>query len=66
MQIINWHPVATSLPDSDITVMVALDGDSEPVWMAHFDGAAWISVSDGTDITAEVTHWADIPEGPES
>jgi Protein of unknown function (DUF551) len=58
-----WIPVAERLPDDDITVMIALDGD-EPVWMGWHDSAdGWYSV-DATPLRQRVTHWMPMPEGP--
>lgn len=61
---ITWRPVAEGLPDSDITVLVAIDTTtphSEPVWLGYLDGDEWRDV-EGDVIT--VTHWAPMLDGP--
>jgi len=61
---ITWHPVAERLPDSDITVMLAIEGVSEPTWPGFWDGRAWRYVSGGI-VAGRVTDWADMPAGPQ-
>ena len=59
---INWNPVASSLPDDDTTVLVALD-DKE-VYTAYRDGGIWRAI-DSSPIADEcVTHWAHMPASP--
>ena len=58
-----WTPVATKLPDDDLTVMIALD-DGE-VWMGFHDGDVWRDIS-GITPAAKVTHWMDVPEHPDA
>lgn len=61
---ITWvNAVAPDLPDADMTVLVEIDGESEPVWLGFFDGTAWRSVSDGDIFAGTVTGWADMPTG---
>lgn len=55
-----WISVDDCLPDSDITVLVCMTDQSEPVWLGYHDGEKWLSL-EGSEIT--VTHWSDIP-GP--
>lgn len=60
---IQWIPLASSYPDADITVLVHCPGATDPVWLGFFDGEIWRDV--GADpMDHEVTHWADLPEGP--
>ncbi len=56
-----WTPVAKSLPDADIVVLLALD-DGE-VWPGYLDGDGWCYVT-ADPIGARVTHWMDMPEAP--
>lgn len=57
-----WTPVAESLPDDDTTVLIACKGN-EPVWLGYHDVADWYN-TEGEPITSLVTHWQDMPEGP--
>ena len=58
-----WVSVSLALPDDDCTVMVAIKGDSEPVWLGYIDGGIWTNV-DGSPIANPVTHWQHLPAGP--
>lgn len=60
---ITWNAVGDRLPDADLTVLVAIRGCDEPIWLGYFDGDGWLSI-DGTVI--DVTNWSDMPSGPES
>lgn len=65
---ITWHPVAEGLPDADLTVLLALDG--EDTCAGFLDGER----ADGTPLWRDTTaidlhghtiaHWADMPKGP--
>lgn len=63
-ELITWTP-ATTLPDSDETVLIAIDGESEPIWIGYHDGEQWL-LADGAEIVGTVTHWARFPEGPKT
>ena len=55
-----WIAVDDRLPDDDTTVLVS--GPNDDVWIGWHDGdGGWKSV-DASPI--EVTHWAEMPEGP--
>lgn len=55
-----WIPVIESLPDDDLTVILAVDG--EP-WTGFRDGEGWRYVS-GDPCEGNVTHWCEFPEVP--
>lgn len=59
-----WIPVGERLPDDDLTVMVACKDSDEPVWLGYHDETGWVSATDGAPITGLVTHWKQMPEGP--
>lgn len=56
-----WIPVEQSLPDDDMTVLIALD-DGE-VWTGFLDAGQWRFVSADL-VEARVTHWMEFPEPP--
>jgi len=61
-----WIACQDRLPDDDITVMIFMPGQSEPVWLGYHDGSYWYDVS--SDLIAwekvEVSHWMPLPRGP--
>lgn len=61
---ITWHDVNDRLPGVGITVLARTDDDELPVWPAYlrYDGE-WNHCD--TSATCEVSHWADMPKGPE-
>lgn len=59
---ITWYAVTDHLPDDEMTVLVFRPETSEPVWVGFRAGDQWRSV-DGFPFES-VTHWADLPEGP--
>ena len=62
---IAWISTTESLPDSEIIVLISIPSPSEPVWFGYHDGDQW-RTSDGMSMAYEVTHWAELPEGPKS
>jgi hypothetical protein len=67
-EIINWIATVDELPDEGVIVLLYTTGDGEPVWPGYFDevsahGYIWRS-ADGMEIEG-VTHWAEMPGGPE-
>ena len=65
-----WIPVEDELPDTDRTVLV-FGGELETVWLGWYERAkegaelgVWRDVS--ADVIAGITHWAEVPEGPEA
>jgi len=59
---LTWTPTDVSLPDDDMTVLVALD-DGE-VWPAFLDGETWRYVTDDPIEDARVLFWMHIPAHP--
>lgn len=71
LESIVWHDVDDRMPDSDYTVMAAIDPKRAEPWdydltfEAYYDGEAWIEAATGaTVIDGAVTHWAHKPVGP--
>jgi hypothetical protein len=60
---IRWIPVSDEYPDADATVLVSIDGGSEPVWLGWSDGKRWYDACDGDEFDGRVTHWAKLPLG---
>ena len=59
---ITWHRPAEQLPDDTITVLINIEGGSEPVWLGYRDGRRWREV--GSDLIAGgVVAWAHLPKG---
>lgn len=61
---LEWKDVNDSMPDSDETVLVFHEDAPDPVWLAYYDGTRWVSV-DGMPLEDAVTHWAQMPGGPQ-
>ena len=61
-ELLRWHDVGTELPDAEITVLVELSGDSEPVWLGYWTGGRWLNI-EGLPFAGQVTGWADMPAG---
>ncbi|TWU18021.1 DUF551 domain-containing protein [Allorhodopirellula heiligendammensis] len=61
-EVIRWIDASEQLPDADIDVMVKIDDESVPIWIGHHDGEVWY-VDDSWH--EAVTHWAEMPFGPE-
>lgn len=60
-----WTPVGEQLPDDDVSVMIALEGEhGEPVWIGFHDDAGWHSATDAAPLGDMVTHWKNIEAGP--
>jgi len=58
---VTWRRVDRSLPDDELTVLLALaDGE---VWTGFRDAGQWRYVS-ADPIDAAVTHWAEFPLPP--
>ena len=58
---IKWISVDDEMPDDEMTVLIAGD---ELVWIAYHDAGDWI-FDNGSKCTQRVTHWAEMPEGPQ-
>lgn len=59
---IEWYLVEDSLPDSDITVLIACPEESDPVWIGAYSDEEdeWVTV-EGVPIV--VSAWAEMPKG---
>lgn len=59
-----WIPITESLPDANLTVLIATDPayHDEPVWFGYLDADGWKEVSGEP---AFVTAWQDLPEPPQ-
>lgn len=62
MQIDDWTPVATSLPDDDTLVLLAF-GNGE-VWPGVLDSGTWRDTSALPLASDQVTHWMHFPPAP--
>ncbi len=63
-ELIAWIACDSSLPDSDISVLIRMpEGSDDRVWIGYHDGEGWVS-AEGFRV-GHVTHWADLPQGPE-
>lgn len=63
-EVLDWHEVASNdLPDADLTVIVRLRNNEEPVWLGYCDGHDWRDL-DGQPV--DVVRWADMPLGGEA
>jgi hypothetical protein len=60
MTAVNWIPVGVDLPDDDMLVLVAVDGE---VWPAFRDSGRWLDAT-AFPLSGAPTHWADLPEPP--
>ena len=60
---ITWFPTTEKLPEDDRNVLVYVPGLAEPVWPANYDEGVW-RWDCGMPIPKQVTHWAEMPEGP--
>lgn len=57
-----WIADSDRLPDDEQTVLVAMVGESEPVWLGYHEGDQWWSVD---HVCINVTHWMPLPPAPE-
>lgn len=64
-ELLEWHDVRTSMPDSEITVLVwTRDERGDADWCsAWWSGEQWIDCASGGIVELDVTHWAQ-PDGP--
>ncbi|MCV2349308.1 hypothetical protein [Paucibacter sp. Y2R2-4] len=63
-ELITWnHLPEAGFPDSDTTVLVALEGADEPTWFGYWDteSLCWRDAATGGTFTSRVTKWADMP-----
>lgn len=61
-EMIEWHLVEDSLPDDDMTVLIACPDESDPVWIGAYntDEDEWVT-AEGVPVV--VSAWADMPKG---
>ena len=61
---IEWFSASAVLPDSDMVVLIA-NTIREP-WIGFYDDESefWRN-ADGSACTSAVTHWAELPNGPQ-
>ena len=65
-ELLEWHAVATALPDADMTVLMWVAYGAERDWAAGWwDDEVWRDCASGGAVAGVVTHWAE-PEGPEA
>jgi hypothetical protein len=63
-EFLTWISTSVRLPDSDLTVNIALEGsDCGPTWLGFLDGDVWRSV-DGAPVDGVVVAWAEMLMGP--
>jgi hypothetical protein len=60
----DWQPISQGLPDSDSTVLIAIENADEPIWIGFHDGEQWRYLDATAVLPLRVTHWANFPEGP--
>lgn len=61
---IKWIDVDVDLPDDEVTVLVHIpEANGEQVWPGYLDDGYWTNC-DGMRLTSAVTHWAEMPIGP--
>ena len=59
---ITWYRTSELAPDDETTVLINIEGGSEPVWVGYLEGGQWRDV-DSTYIVGAVTAWAYLPGG---
>lgn len=63
-EFLTWICTSVRLPDSDLTVQIAIEGnDNGPTWLGYLDGDEWRSV-DGALVEGKVVAWAEMLMGP--
>lgn len=63
VELLRWRDVpGAELPDAEMTVLVELAGDDEPVWPGYWTGDCWHTVAGGP-FAGQVTGWAEMPAG---
>lgn len=61
-QVITWISTDEEMPDADTAVLIRTPDSDERVWIGWFDGERWMMEAGPA---GRVTHWSDIPQGPE-
>ena len=67
MEGIEWLDVNESLPDDGMTVLLYHPTLNEPVWLGYAKNGGFypVTVYGNRHPDGAVTHWADMPAGPE-
>jgi len=60
---VEWIKVSDRLPDDDVTVLIYVPDDNDPVWLGYTDEDGWRYINGAS---CRPTHWAEIPEPPVS
>jgi hypothetical protein len=60
---IKWIDTLEQLPDDDLTVLIWSASSDQGVWIGYMDADEWRFV-DGSKCLELVTHWAELPKGP--
>lgn len=64
-ELVVWTDVTDSMPDDETTVLIFTPSPSEPVFLGwHDSNDGWYYV-DGSPVAYAVSHWAEIPAGPQ-
>ncbi len=64
---IEWHDASVELPqDFDEKLLRIEDSTSRGVnfWIGYYGKGQWRFASDADPVLGTVTHWADLPKGP--
>lgn len=64
IETIHWIDVALDQPDEGMLVLVKTPSPSEPVWFGYLENEEWFT-PDNQPYAYKVTHWAEMPEGPD-
>lgn len=59
---LTWHATADESPDDESTVLIRSPRLDPPVWLGYLSAGQWWSVD--AEPVRDVTHWAQMPEGP--
>jgi hypothetical protein len=62
-EVIRWIDPSEATPDEGMIVMLKCVGAPEPVWPGFLENNLWHFI-DGSEVTFDVTFWADMPTGP--
>jgi hypothetical protein len=60
---IKWIDVDTEMPDDSIEVMIFFEARSH-VWIGYWDSESFAWRDNNGEMVTNVTHWAEMPEGP--
>ncbi len=62
-EIITWIPVGDRLPENSRDVLVYCPREDAEVWLGYYDAGQW-DWADASVVRGEITHWAELPDGP--